>query len=211
MKSLFRILTTLMVLNCSPVFAGETTIPDLQKRWAVANYQLIGDEQEAAFSQLLEDAGVAVSENSGKAEFLIWKAIIESTWAGKASGLSALSLVKSAKSDLEQALDLDPMAMQGSAYTSLGALYYQVPGWPIAFGSSKKAEKFLTKALEINPEGIDSNYFYGAFMMEEKEWNEAKSALERALNAPARPDRPVADAGRREEIRALLQELSTKA
>ncbi len=211
MKTLFRILTTLIVLNVSPVFADGNTVAELQKRWAVANYQLAGDEQEAAFIQLIDDAEVAVSENAGKAEFLIWKAIIESTWAGKTSGLYALGLVKSAKSGLEQALELDPMAMQGSAYTSLGALYYQVPGWPIAFGSSKKAEKLLKKALDINPEGIDSNYFYGAFMMEEKEWSEAKSALERALSAPARPDRPVADAGRREEIKVLLQELSTRA
>lgn len=211
MKNFFRLLVAVAIINCSPVFAGETTVADIQKRWAVANYQLAGDEQAAAFEKLIEDATLAVSENSGNADYLIWKAIVESTYAGKASGLSPLGLVKAAKADLEQALDIDPMALEGSAYTSLGALYYQVPGWPIAFGSSKKAEKFLKKALEINPEGIDPNYFYGAFMVEEKEWNEAKIALERALKAPERPDRPIADAGRRDEIRALLQEISAKA
>ena len=127
-----------------------------------------------------------------------------------AGGLDALGLVKSARSALEAALETNPDALDGSAFTSLGALYYQVPPWPIAFGSNKKARRYLEKAIEINPDGIDSNYFYGAFLIEEKEYVAARQVLQKAMQAPARADRPIADKGRRAEIQALLTDLSTR-
>jgi len=79
------------------------------------------------------------------------------------------------------------LALEGSAYTSLGALYYQVPGWPLAFGNKKQAEKLLLQALEINPDGIDSNYFWGDYLVQQKRSAEARSALLKAQGAPTRP------------------------
>jgi Tfp pilus assembly protein PilF len=99
---------------------------------------------------------------------------------------------------------IDSRALQGSAYTSLGSLYYQVPGWPIGFGDDKRAGTMLLKALEINPDGIDPNYFYGDYLFHEKRYAKARSALQRALAAPDRPGRAVADKGRRDEVRTLL-------
>ena len=55
-------------------------------------------------------------------------------WAGAKGGLSALNLVKQAKGLYESALKLQPDALDGSAYNSLGVLYYKVPGWPVGFG-----------------------------------------------------------------------------
>lgn len=205
-----KLVTTLIMASalmfCSGVFAASK-LEKLQTDWAIANYKLVDEEQTAAFESLIEDANEAVGMSPDSAELLIWKGIIESTYAGKASGLSALSLVKSARRSLEGALELDAMALDGSAYTSLGALYYQVPPWPIAFGSDKKARKFLTKALEINPKGIDSNYFYGAFLIEEREFEAARAALQKASQAPDRPGRGLADRGRREEIQNLLDSI----
>jgi hypothetical protein len=51
---------------------------------------------------------------------------------------------------------------------------------------------------------MDPNYFYGDFMLQEGEYGEAASAFERALAAPPRENRPIADAGRRGEIEAAL-------
>ena len=108
---------------------------------------------------------------------------------------------------MEQSIEIDPTALLGSAYTSLGSLYYQVPGWPIGFGSDKKAKEFLAKSLEINPDGIDSNFFNADFLIEQNKKAEAKVLLEHALEASPRPGREVADNGRRQEIRALLDKL----
>lgn len=209
MKKFLQLLFLGLVFNSSSVFAGDVT--DIQERWAIANYELAGDSQSAAFEQLIADVETRVEAAPRDAELLIWKAIVESTYAGKTSGFQALGLVKSARDALEQALEINPMALDGSAYTSLGALYYQVPPWPIAFGSSKKARKYLEKALEINPHGIDPNYFYGAFLAEEEEWEAARAALQHALEAPARPGRELADRGRRREIQQLLSDIETEA
>lgn len=188
------------------VRAADTrdVVADLQRSWAVANYELRGDQQVQAFDALLQRADSAVAENPGTADVLIWDGIIKSSFAGIKGGLGALSLAKAARSSLEAAIELDDKALDGSAYTSLGTLYYKVPGWPVGFGSDKKAVQLLQKALEINPDGIDSNYFYADYLLQEKKYEEAEQYLLRAQQAAPRPDRPVADAGRKQEILAAL-------
>ena len=146
----------------------------------------------------------------GRSEPLIWEGIVVSSLAGEKGGLGALGLVKQAKSLYETAIQVDGTALDGSAYNSLGVLYYKVPGWPIGFGDKNKARELLQKALSINPRGIDPNFFYGEYLVETKRPEEAVPYLERALQAPARPGRQIADAGRREEARALLDRVKAK-
>jgi tetratricopeptide (TPR) repeat protein len=121
--------------------------------------------------------------------------------------LGALSLVKDAKAMYEKAIAMNGQALDGSAYASLGVLYYKVPGWPLGFGDKAKAEALLKQALDINPDGIDPNFFYAEFLAENGRAPEALTYAQRALQAPTRPGRQIADAGRREEIRALMQKL----
>jgi tetratricopeptide (TPR) repeat protein len=191
-----------------PAFAlseqGQTQLQSLQDRWAEINYQVPKEQREKAFASLSEQAQKAVSAEPDAAELHIWNGIILSTYAGAKGGLGALGLVKEAKASLEQGLALDPKALSGSAYTSLGSLYYQVPGWPIGFGDDEKAEAMLKQALAINPDGIDPNYFYADYLARAKRYAEAKVALEKALQAPARANRLSADAGRKQEIQTLL-------
>jgi len=127
--------------------------------------------------------------------------------AGAKGGFGALSLAKEAKQALEHALSINPKALSGSAYTSLGSLYYQVPGWPIGFGDDDKARALLDKALTLNPDGIDPNFFLGDFLYRQRDYEGARKALERALKAPPRPDRPLADEGRRAEVKEILAKL----
>jgi len=184
--------------------AGDTTVAELQHDWAIANYKLTGDAQEKAFEALIARSDVAVSSNPKSADLLIWDGIIKSSFAGAKGGLGALSLAKAARDSLEAALKVDDQALNGSAYTSLGTLYASVPGWPVGFGNDKKAAKMLQKAIEINPDGIDSNYFYADYLLQEKQYKKAEEYLLKAQNAAPRPDRPVADEGRQEEIHAAL-------
>jgi len=184
--------------------SGNSTVKELQRDWAVANYELKGDEQEKAFEALIARSDAAVSSNPKSADLLIWDGIIKSSFAGAKGGLGALSLAKAARDSLEAALKVDDQALSGSAYTSLGTLYASVPGWPVGFGNDKKAAKMLEKALEINPDGIDSNYFYADYLLQEKQFEKAEKYLLKAQNAAPRADRPIADAGRQEEILAAL-------
>jgi tetratricopeptide (TPR) repeat protein len=181
-------------------------VPDVQRlqtQWADIKYNLPAAEQERAFEALVVQAEKMTSANN-RPPYLIWEGIIRSTYAGVKGGLGALDQVKQAKKLFEQAIKLDPEAMNGSAYTSLGSLYYQVPGWPLGFGDDKKAKEMLIKGLSYNPDGIDSNYFYGDFLLKQKQYQQAIVVFEKALKAAPRPGRESADAGRKAEIEAAM-------
>ena len=195
-----------MVLFLSLLFSTglladmQQDLAAVQKDWAIAKYRTPEPRQEKAFAALTARARKLVDTYPDRAEPRIWLAIVLSTDAGISGGLSALGKVKAAKSLLEAAEKIDPNALDGSIYTSLGSLYYQVPGWPLAFGNDQKAETYLRKALAINPDGIDPNYFYGDFLLDQEQPAKAMKYLLHAKAAPPRPGRPIADEGRRQEI-----------
>ena len=190
--------------------ADQQRLNGIQQSWAHIQYELPEGQRTAAFEKLAAQASSFTQERQTVAEAWIWSGIVTSSWAGAQGGLGALSKVKEAKADLEKALAIDPKALQGSAYTSLGALYDRVPGWPIGFGDSDKAEQLLELALRMNPSGIDSLYFWGDHLYRQKRYAEARQALQKALQAAPRPGRETADAGRRKDIEALLADVTKK-
>ncbi len=209
MTDKLRLLLLTLCLPATLVFADlDSDIAHLQERWAEVNYQLESNLQEDAFEQLSIEAMAVTGQYPDSAAAWIWSGIIKSTYAGAKGGLGALSLAKDAKADLEKAMEIDPQALSGSAYTSLGTLYYSVPGWPIGFGDDDYAEELLLMALDLNPNGIDPNYFYASFLADERRYDEARQYLMKAQQAPARPNRALADAGRQQEITELLLEIA---
>ena len=200
-----------LLLFCTLTYAEVSDeISKIQHAWAVANYQTPESEQEQAFENLVAEARKLAEANPDSAEPKVWLAIVLSTDAGVTGGFGALGKVKEAHKLLEAAEKINPDALHGSIYTSLGSLYYQVPGWPIGFGDDEKAEEYLKKALLLNPTGIDPNYFYGDFMLEEGEYQQAVKYFEKAAVAPPRPGRPIADKGRQAEVQAKLQQARKK-
>ena len=185
----------------------EDEVRALQQEWEQIKYRKPAAEQEKAYQGLAATASAVRAKYSNRAEPEIWYGIIVASYAGAKGGFGALSIAKDAKAALEHALQLDPKALSGSAYTSLGSLYYQVPGWPLGFGDDAKARDLLDKALAMNPDGIDPNYFLGDYLYRQRDYDGARKALERALKAPPRPDRLLADEGRRSEIKELLAKL----
>lgn len=183
---------------------------DIQHRWAEANYHDTGKVQKKAFEALLVDARALSSAHPVRAEAWVWHGIVASTYAGVKGPFGAMSLAKEAREALITAEEIDPNVLDGSVYTSLGTLYYKVPGGLIGFGDRDLAREYLQKALDANPDGIDPNYFYGEFLFEEKEYTAARKVLLKAQHAPKRPDRPLADQGRQEEIAALLAKVNKK-
>jgi tetratricopeptide (TPR) repeat protein len=198
------LLFTAMTFPLAALAGLDEDIATLQTEWARIKYERPAAEQEKAFAELARSADAMRGKYAGRAEPQIWYGIIAASYAGARGGLGALGLAKDAKKALEQALEIDPKALEGSAYTSLGSLYYQVPGWPIGFGNDDKARALLDKALALNPEGIDPNYFMGDFLYRKGDYAAARQALDKALKAPPRPGREAADQGRRKEIEALL-------
>lgn len=186
----------------------EELVRPIQDRWAEIKYRQPEKVQAEQYRSLAKQARKLVESNPATPEALIWEGIVLSSEAGAKGGLGALSLVKEARERLEEALKFNDKALAGSAYTSLATLYAKVPGWPIGFGDKDKAEEYFKKSLAINPTGIDPNFFYGEYLAERDRIREARSHLEAALKAPARPGRDLADSGRRQEIQMLLDKLS---
>lgn len=209
-KSLLLLLSGLLLNWILPAHADALgdDIARLQHGWADAYYQVPEKQKEARFETLAADAQSVAERHAGRAEPLIWQAIILSSHAKFQGGLGALDKIKRARDRLLAAEKIDPQALDGSVYTSLGSLFAKSPGWPLAFGDKKQAKRYLDQALKINPAGIDPNFFYAELLADENKTDEARTYYEKALAAPPRPGRADADAGRRAEIQAALARLA---
>jgi tetratricopeptide (TPR) repeat protein len=184
-------------------------VRDIQDEWARLYYMdEFLNQNYRELQALAERANQLAQAHPQNAEALVWDAIVLSTLAEKKGGLGALSLVKDARLRLEQAEAIDPEVLGGSVYASLGSLYSKVPGWPIGFGDDDTAEQYFNKALAINPDGLDINYFYAEYLVDQGRDELALEYIERALNAPPMTDRPVADRGRRQQALKLRAELT---
>lgn len=209
--SLLRAFLLLLALtfNTSLFAAGaDDVIRPIQEQWAEIKYRQPENKQAELYRELAVKTHKLAEANPYLAEVLIWEGIIVSSEAGARGGLGALSLAKEARQLLEESLKLNEGALNGSAYTSLATLYAKVPMWPIGFGDKKKAEELFKKSLAINPTGIDPNFFYGEYLVDQDRVAEGRSYLEAALKAPPRPGRELADKGRRQEIQALLNKIA---
>jgi hypothetical protein len=89
-----------------------------------------------------------------------------------------------------QAYNLDPARLDAGATTSLGVLYYRVPGFPIGFGDKAKARQLLEQT--------------------QNEFLKAGEAFQHALKIPQHPDRPLWDKNRRLVIEERLAKIESK-
>ena len=210
LSALLLVLFQTLMINKAFANGLDESIASLQHAWAKAYYQSPDKEKEVIFEELSNKAHQVSLANPGQAEPLVWEAIILSSAAKFAGGLSGLSKAKESKRLLEAAEKIDPTTLNGSIYTSLGSLYYKVPGWPIGFGNKENARSYLEKAIKVNPDGIDANYFYADFLYQQGEYTKSRAYLDKAINAPARIGREDADQGRHAEIAQLSTEVNSK-
>jgi tetratricopeptide (TPR) repeat protein len=194
--------------------AAETLSPDvrrLQTKWEAIKFGVPeGDEQTKQMNALSEEADAVAAHYPAMPEALIWDGIITSERASMASAFSALGLAKRARDILDQAYNIDPAKLDAGAPTSLGVLYYRVPGFPVGFGDKAKARQLLEQAVKLAPNGLDAWYFYGDFLYTQNEYAKAVEVFQHALKIPQHPDRPLWDKNRRLVIEELLAKIQEK-
>ena len=103
-----------------------------------------------------------------------------------------------------------PAALDGGAPTSLGVLYYRVPGFPLGWGDTDKARQFLEEAVKNAPSGRDAHYFYADFLFEQGDYKKAEQVLKTALALPHHPERPVWDTYFPKVMEGLLTKVQSK-
>jgi len=213
--SLFSFIVLLMGSLCTPSSqAADSLSPEvrrLQTKWEAIKFGVPeGDDQTKQMNALGEDADAVAARLLGMPEALIWDGIITSERASVASTFYALGFAKRARDILEQAYSLDPARLDAGATTSLGVLYYRVPGFPIGFGDKARARQLLEQAVKLAPNGLDAWYFYGDFLYTQNELPKADEVLRHALKIPQHPDRPLWDKNRRLVIEELLAKIEAK-
>jgi tetratricopeptide (TPR) repeat protein len=192
-------------VQASIVGNQDPDVSHLASEWAHIKYQVNDkDEQLKDIDALAKEAAAVVDRNPGKVEPLLWDGIITSEEAAMASLIHKLGLASAARNLFEKAEAIDGPGPNGAVAMSLGVIYYRVPRFPMGFGDIDKARHYLETALAMDPNGLDSNYFYGDFLIKRGEMDKAKAVLAHALAAPQDPARPVWDAGRRADVRALI-------
>jgi tetratricopeptide (TPR) repeat protein len=208
------ILVTIASLRVVPAQAADAAAAEvhrLQSTWEAIKFGVPeGDEQTKKMDALGEDADAVAARFPDSVEIQIWDGIITSERASMASMFSALGLAKRARDILEQAYKTAPAKLDAGAPTSLGVLYYRVPGFPVGFGDKERARQLLEQAVKLAPSGMDAWYFYGDFLFEQKEYSKAAEAFRHALSLPQHPDRPAWDKNRRLVIEERLASIAAK-
>jgi tetratricopeptide (TPR) repeat protein len=213
--ALWSLLAVLVAGPCAPSSqAADTLSPEvrrLQTKWEAIKFSIPeGAEQTKQMDALGEEADAVAGHFPSQPEALIWDGIITSERASMASAFSALGLAKRARDILGQAYHLDPAKLDAGATTSLGVLYYRVPGFPVGFGDKAKARELLEQAVKLAPNGLDAWYFYGDFLYTQNEYPKAAEVFQHALKIPPHPDRPLWDKNRRLVIEEFLAKIEEK-
>ncbi|POZ53165.1 TRAP transporter TatT component family protein [Methylovulum psychrotolerans] len=212
MKTLFPLKALQYAVLASVLLAASPTRADpitdalnaIETDWAKIYYQLPKQQQGPAYAQLLEKAVKLCGQYPKATGALFWQAVIKASYADHQDPVSALSAVHEVREMLKQVIASDPKTMGGSAYVVLGTLYHLTPGWPIAFGDDEEAEKMFQAALKISPNGIDSNFYYAQYLVDQGKKDQALPYFERASTAPVRPEQVFADTRLEEEAKQAL-------
>ena len=210
MKTIAMVGVAALLLSSLSWAGMDEEMAHVRQEWERVKYTVSPRQQEAEFEKLSKVAESVMAKYPKRAEPAIWHGIVEASYAGAKGGFGALSLAKNARKSFEHALAIDPTALDGSAYTSLGSLYYQVPGWPIGFGDDKKARELLqARAWRSIPTASTRTISMATFCTAPATMT-APSRSCKALQAPPREGRKLADEGRRKEINELLEKIREK-
>jgi len=182
---------------------------DAAWKLARAHYWLGGHAPEAERRGFLEDGidagrkAVALQPNRPEGHFWIGAnmgALAESF--GVRQGIKYRKPIKEA---LETVLKIDRGFMLGSADRALGRWYAEVPR---LFGGSRKlAEQHLRESLKYNPDATISHYFLAELYLDEGRKADARTELQKVIDAPLSTEWTPEDQDFKETARRLLATL----
>ena len=193
MKIVYGLIASCLVV-CSSASAAaldfEQELTAVIRDYDSAMYDTMDNAAKAkALEAVMNRAANLVKQYPNRAEALVWHGMSQAELSATSA---SLSLVKQARKTLEAAVAITPNAYAVDAYSTLGGMYANVPGFPLAFGDKKIARVNFEKALAINPASIGANVGYARLLLKLGENAEAIKYATAALNGTPRPGREKA-------------------
>jgi tetratricopeptide (TPR) repeat protein len=165
---------------------------DFESAWklARARYWLGGHapegERKAALEGGIAAARAAIALEPNRPEGHMWLAANMGALAESFGMRQGLKYRGAIKDELLTVLRIDPAFQQGSADRALGRWYFKVPG--LFGGSNKKSEEYLRRSLTYNPNSTISHFFLAETLLDEGKKDEARTELQKVIDAPLDPE-----------------------
>ena len=136
-------------LSSVQLFADvNTDLINIQHRWAKVNYTKNSKANRKIFKQLVKDSIKLSEQYETSAEINTWTGIINSSYAGVASGLSGLSYAKAAKVFFEKSIKIDGLNLD----SSLKAAIEQ------SINKTLLSKSLLIKSPIVLPSGFENEF-----------------------------------------------------
>lgn len=181
---------------------------DFASAWklARARYWLGGHAPDAERRATLESgisaARTAIALEPNRPEGHFWVAANMGALAESFGMRQGIKYRGEIKSELLLVLKLDPAFQQGSADRALGRWYFKVPG--LLGGSNKRSEEHLRKSLTYDPTSTASRFFLAETLLDMGQNAEARSELQKVLDAPIDPEWAAEDREFKQKAQKLL-------
>jgi tetratricopeptide (TPR) repeat protein len=197
---------------CAPRAPADPRDFDAAWKLARADYWLGGHapepERRAFLEQGIEAGRKAVALQPNRPEGHFWIGANMGALAESFGMRQGVKYRKPIREELETVLRLDPAFQQGSADRALGRWYFKVPGF--LGGSHKQAEDHLRTSLKYNPNSTASHFFLAEVLLDAGRKDEARTELQKVLDAPLDPDWTPEDQDFKDKARRALANLKSQ-
>lgn len=190
----------------------ETDGTDFESAWKLGRVSywlgtngLPREERRAALERGVEAGRAAARLRPERPEGHFWMAASMGALAESFGLRQGLRYRGSIRDALERVLSIDPGFLDGSADRALGRWYFKVPR--LFGGNKRRSEEHLRKALAYNPQSIITQVFLAETLIDLDREDEARAALQAALDAPLDPDWAPEDRRFKQRAEVLLKAL----
>lgn len=186
---------------------------DFESAWKLARAHywlgtngLPREKRRAALEQGVEAGRTAAAIEPNRPEGHFWMAANMGALAESFGLRQGLRYRGAIRDGLERVLAIDPAFLDGSADRALGRWYFMVPR--LFGGDKRKSAEHLRKALSYNPQSVITQLFLAETLIDLDREDEARKALQAAIDAPLDPSWAPEDRRFKEKAEVLLRKLS---
>lgn len=136
------------------------------------------DARIKLYGKGIEWAEKAIAIDSKNLPGNFWKASALGRQGLDIGKMKALGSARTIEKHFQAVLDNDEKYERATAHQGIGRLYFELPGWPISFGSNKKALEHLKKAVELQPDHLGHRVYYAQVLVKMGDKAEARKQLD---------------------------------